>query len=121
MSYSAESSVGRRASAGLFKAGKGLPSAKDIHRSWLTAGCAALDESGAILSINDEMALWLGLRANDLVGQNLGEVLGKKDADCAKKFVELRQVGGAFAQGEVAASRAEAEWFSIETTRTGNS
>src|SRR6476620_3972297 len=52
MSYSAEPSLGRRVGAGLFEPGHGLPASKEIHRAWLIAGNAALDETGVITSIN---------------------------------------------------------------------
>jgi signal transduction histidine kinase len=119
MSYSAESSLGRRAGAGLFEPGHGLPATKEIHSAWLHAGAAAVDENGAIISINDELALWLGLKAGDLIGKGLGETLADRDAECAKKFVELWQTGGPFAQADVAGvSRGKREWFAIETART---
>src|SRR5438046_4427902 len=118
MSYSAESSLGRRAGAGLFEPGKGLPASKEIHSAWLQAGTAVVDENGAITSINDELASWLGHTAADLIGKGLGEALADRDKECAKKFVELWQMGGAFAQADVAgATRGQRNWFSIETAR----
>jgi PAS domain S-box-containing protein len=121
MSFSAESSLGRRAGAGLFEPGQGLPASKDIHALWLHAGTAALDETGAITSINDELAAWLGQKPGDLIGRGLGEALAERDPECAKKFVEHWQTAGAFAQAEVAgSSRGKREWFSIETVRTAN-
>ena len=98
MSYSAEPGLERRLGAGIFEPGLGLPSKDEIHASWLHAGAASLDENGAIITVNDELAAWLGAKTADLVGYNFGEVLGKRDAACGKKFVELWQIGGAFAQ-----------------------
>jgi signal transduction histidine kinase len=119
MSYSAESSVGRRAGAGLFEPGHGLPASKEIHRAWVNAGAAALDESGAIISVNDELACWLGHKSVDLIGKPLGETVASRDTECAKKFVELWQAGNPFAQADVGGvARGQREWFSIETTRT---
>src|SRR4051794_5957099 len=89
MSYSAEPSLGRRSGAGLFEPGKGIPAIKDIHGTWLHAGSAALDETGAITTINDELARWIGHKPADVLGRGLGEALAERDAECAKKFVEL--------------------------------
>src|SRR4051812_3347411 len=121
MSYPAESSLGRRASAGLFEPKNGLPATKVIHGAWLNAGTAVVDDKAAIVSINDELALWIGQKSSDLAGRNLGEALSARDGECAKKFIDLWQKGGSFAQVDVAgASRAQREWFAIELTRTPN-
>lgn len=121
MSYSAESSLGRRAGAGLFEPGNGIPATKEIHSAWLHAATAAVDENGAIIFINDELACWLGQKPGDFIGKALGEVLAERDAECAKKFVELWQLGLPFSQADFAgASRGKREWFSIETSRTAN-
>src|ERR1041385_8362495 len=121
MSYSAEPGLGRRAGAGLFEPGMGLPAIKEIHSAWLNAGTAALDETGAISSINDELAQWIGHKPADLIGRGLGEALAERDSECAKKFVELWQTGGPFAQAEIAgASRGQRQWFLVETVRTAN-
>jgi signal transduction histidine kinase len=117
MSYSAEPGLERRVGAGIFEPGLGLPSKEEIHATWLNAGAAALDENGAIVTINDEFAAWLGGKPADLVGFNFGEILGKRDAACGKKFVELWQVGGAFAQGDVKSGVSQ-QWFNLETART---
>jgi signal transduction histidine kinase len=120
MSFSAESSLGRRAGAGLFEPGNGLPASKDIHAMWLHAGTATTDEHGAISSINDELSAWLGQKPSDLIGRGLGEAMAERDKECARKFVEVWQTGGPFVQVEVAgASRTKREWFSIEVARTG--
>jgi PAS domain S-box-containing protein len=120
MSLSAQSGVDRQ-DAGIFEPGVRLPSRQEALATWLNAGAATLDENGAILSVNDELASWLGEKALDLVGQNFGEVLGRRDAACGKKFVELWQVGGPFAQGDVeAGSGATRQWFGLETARTPN-
>lgn len=120
MSLSAQSSI-ERPKAGIFEPEIGLPSRQDVQATWLNAGAAGLDENGAVISINDELASWLGEKASELMGQNLGEVLGRRDAGCGKKFVELWQVGGAFAQGDVeAGSGAGRQWFGLETARTPN-
>ncbi len=116
MNYSAES-VERRASKGRFEKADSPDSSAGLHAGWLHAGAASLDENGAILTVNDELAGWLGQKAPDLRGQNLGEILGRRNADCGRKFVELWQVGGPFAQAEVAAGT-PASWYSIETART---
>lgn len=121
MSYSAEPSLGRRAGAGLFEPGNGLPATKEIHSTWLHAASAAVDENGAIIFINDELAHWLGQKPTDFIGKALGEVLAERDPECAKKFVELWQLGLPFSQADLAGSaRAGREWFSIETSRTAN-
>lgn len=120
MTPSAQTSAERRASAGLFEPGGSLLP-ENIHSPWLSAGSAALDENGAIISANDELSSWCGFKSGDLAGLNLGEVLGKRDAEVGKKFVELWQIGGNFAQAEVAgANRAARQWYSVETTRTPN-
>ena len=77
MSYSAEPSLGRRAGAGLFEPGNGLPATKEIHSTWLHAASAAVDENGAIIFINDELAHWLGQKPTDFIGKALGEVLAR--------------------------------------------
>jgi signal transduction histidine kinase len=119
MSYPAESSLGRRASAGLFEPQNGLPASKQIHSAWLSAGIATLDDKGAIVSVNDELASWIGQKPVDLTGRSLGEALSARDGECAKKVIDLWQKGAGFAQADVAgASRAQREWFSIELTRT---
>ena len=121
MSFSGESSLGRRAGVGLFEPGNGLPATKEIHTLWLHAGTAATDQHGAIISINDELASWLGRKPADLINHGLGEALAERDKECAHKFVEIWQTGGAFTQMEVAgASRSKREWFSMEVVRTGN-
>jgi signal transduction histidine kinase len=113
--------LGRRSGAGLFEPGAGLPSAKEMHSTWLQAATAALDENGAITSINDELASWIGRAPADLLGKGLGEALADRDKECAKKFVELWQTGGNFAQADVAgATRGQRNWFSIETARTAH-
>jgi len=87
--------------------------------TWLGAGSAALDENAAVLAVNDEFAAWLGLNAIDLVGRNFGEVLGGREAEFGKKFVELWQVGGVFAQADIAGGPlGNRQWYSLETTRT---
>jgi signal transduction histidine kinase len=121
MSYSADSSLGRRASAGLFEPGNGVPASKEIHGKWLNAGTASVDQNCAIVSANDELASWVGQKPADLVGRNIGEALSQRDGECAKKFLDLWQKATPFAQADVAgASRAQREWFSIEVTRTPN-
>src|SRR4051812_16192541 len=118
MSYSADSSLGRRTSAGLFEPGNGIPASKEIHGKWLNAGTASVDENGAISSINDELASWMGQKPGDLVGRSFGERLSQRDGECAKKFIDLWQKAAPFAQADFAgAARAQREWFSIELTR----
>jgi signal transduction histidine kinase len=119
MSYTAKPGVERRAEAGIFEPGLGLPSREDLHATWLNAGAATLDENGGIVTINDEFAAWLGGKPADLTGFNFGEILGKRDSACGKKFVELWQIGGPFAQADVEASYvASRQWFALETART---
>lgn len=119
MSVSGESSLGRRAGAGLFEPGNGLPASKVIHGKWLHAGNAAVDDRGNITAINDELAAWIAQKPADMVGRNLGEALSGRDGECAKKFIDLWQKASPFAQADVAgASRAQREWFSLEVART---
>lgn len=120
MSFSAESSLGRRSGAGLFEPGNAPPAVKEMHTTWLHAGIATLDENAAILSLNDALSHWLGQSSSHLIGKGLGEALADRDKECAKKFVELWQTGDPFAEADVlAASRVQREWFLIEVARNG--
>lgn len=96
----------------------GLASLPDLRAEWLDAGAAVLDESGGIVSLNDALASWLAVKSSDVAAQNFGEVLSARDAEAARKFVELWQVGGPFAQAEIpSAGDSARQWFSIETSR----
>lgn len=117
MSYSAQPGVDREAATRLLSAEDAPPSPLDFSEGWLKAGAATLDENGAIQSINDELAFWLQSPAADLIGRDLGEALAQREPDCAKKFVELWQVGGPFAHAEVSGPN---RWFQIETVRTAS-
>lgn len=118
MNYTAQPGMEREMDTRLFEADADLPSKQEIGGTWLKGGLAALDENGAIQTINDELAAWLGFPAGDLIGKNFGEAVAQREEGCAKKFVELWQVGGAFAQGEVAGIGRQC--FQIETARTGS-
>lgn len=121
MSSTAQTPVGRPKGAGLFEPSHGLPTRQEVRATWLNAGAASLDEAGRIISINDELAAWLGEKPLDVVGLNFAEVLGRRDPACGKKFVELWKAGVAFAQADVeAGSGAARQWFGIETARTSS-
>ncbi len=95
-----------------------MPSPLDLRADWISAGAATLDEHGVIIAINDELATWLGVAAADVAGQDMGEALGNRDAECGKKFVELWQIGGSFARCEMpSSSRFVRQWFCMETAR----
>jgi PAS domain S-box-containing protein len=45
---------------------------------WLSGGAAVLDESGAVVSANDTLALWLGGTAGELKGQSFFALVGQR-------------------------------------------
>ncbi|MDX1950581.1 MAG: ATP-binding protein [Verrucomicrobiota bacterium] len=91
----------------------------DTSRSaaWLQGGMAVLDAEEKIVQINEHLALWLGVKAEEAIGQLAELLLQKRDIACALKFKELWN-RGAFAEADFSSSSQQSqEWFTMEVAR----
>jgi len=74
---------------------------------WLNAGSSILDPNSKIIAVNDSLALWLGATADELKGQFLPVLIGRRFAQWEKPLEKFLECTVVFDRLELAARTEE--------------
>jgi PAS domain S-box-containing protein len=74
---------------------------------WLNAGSSILDSNSKIIAVNDSLALWLGATADELKGQFLPVLIGRRFAQWEKPLEKFLECTVVFDRLELAARTEE--------------